>query len=209
MLGLLRKDLYLTAATARAYLIICLLFVVLMAVGVYDVTFLTTFLTLMCIMLPMNAFAYDEQAKWDKFSAALPTGREGAAKARYLFAGLVCLAAAVAAAALTLGAWLLGPREESLGAALLVGVLPSAFGCPLNAVLLPLSYRFGSQKGRIYLVLAIGGIMGAIFGVLGALSQAGAVPDLPDLLWALLPLCLLTLLPSCRLSMAILRKKEF
>ena len=80
MLGLLRKDLYLTAATARAYLIICLLFVVLMAVGVYDVTFLTTFLTLMCIMLPMNAFAYDEQAKWDKFSAALPTGREGAAK---------------------------------------------------------------------------------------------------------------------------------
>ena len=88
-------------------------------------------------------------------------------------------------------------------------MLPSAFGCPLNAVLLPLSYRFGSQKGRIYLVLAIGGIMGAIFGVLGALSQAGAVPDLPDLLWALLPLCLLTLLPSCRLSMAILRKKEF
>ena len=74
MLGLLRKDLYLTASMARSYLIICAFFIVLTVLRVYDASFLATFLSLICIMLPVNVSAYDEQARWDKFASALPTG---------------------------------------------------------------------------------------------------------------------------------------
>lgn len=210
MLGLLRKDLYLTASMARSYLIICAFFIVLTVLRVYDASFLATFLSLICIMLPVNVSAYDEQARWDKFASALPTGRDGAVQARYLFTALICLGAVVLAAVLAAAIWLLdlgGP--STLGDALLTGVLPASFGFLVNAILLPLLFKFGSQKGRLYLVVAIAVFMGCVFGALGALSQAGVyLTSLPPL-WLLPPLCLLTLYPSYCISRAIFRRKEF
>ena len=100
MKGLLQKDFYLMRTLARSYAFILGVFFLLSLTGVYDGTFLCTFLVLMCVMIPANTFSYDEQAKWDKYAASLPAGRPGVVRAKYLFTLLVSLAALALAALL-------------------------------------------------------------------------------------------------------------
>ena len=104
MMGLVKKDFYLAAGLARSYLIVAAIFLVLSLAGIYEFSFLSSFMSLLCIMLPVNVFSYDEQAKWDKYAAALPGGRRAVVQARYVFtlivsAGAVVLGGAVGAAA--------------------------------------------------------------------------------------------------------------
>ena len=59
MKGLLQKDFYLMRTLARSYAFILGVFFLLSLTGVYDGTFLCTFLVLMCVMIPANTFSYD------------------------------------------------------------------------------------------------------------------------------------------------------
>ena len=61
MKGLLQKDFYLMRTLARSYAFILGVFFLLSLTGVYDGTFLCTFLVLMCVMIPANTFSYDSR----------------------------------------------------------------------------------------------------------------------------------------------------
>ena len=79
----------------------------------------------------------------------------------------------------------------------------------MNAILLPLLYKFGSQKGRIYLILALGVGVGVIFGGLTALREMGlSLSRLTIPLLSLPVVGLLALLPSYLLSQHIFLHKD-
>lgn len=209
MTGLLLKDFYLMRSLAKSYLLVLGVFAVLTVTGIYSSGFMASFLALMCIMFPVNLFAYDEQARWDKYAAALPAGRVGAVKARYLFTLIVCLGAILLSGVLQAAAFLVGKGEGPLVDTVFSGVIPAAFGTLMNAVLLPLLYRFGAQRGRIYLLVTMGVAFGLAFGSVAALGQLGV--DLSAILLplALLPvLCVLALVPSYHISLGVYRKKD-
>ena len=210
MMGLVRKDFYLAGVLAKSYLFILAVFVILSLTGVYDGTFLASFLSLMCIMLPVNVFSYDEQAKWDKYAAALPGGRRGVVMARYLFTTLVCVGSMVFSILLHLAAGLAsGAQAQERMDLLLSGLIPAAYGCLMNAVLLPLLFKFGSQKGRLYLLLALGLGVGLIFGGLTALREMGlSLSQLEFPLAALPAVGLLALIPSYFVALGIFLKKD-
>ena len=66
MSGLILKD-FLTAGKAlKSYLIILIFYFVLTVMGMFDLTFVTVFMTLLVMLLPVGAFTYDEQARWDR-----------------------------------------------------------------------------------------------------------------------------------------------
>lgn len=209
MNGLLKKDFYLMRSLARSYLLILAVFGLLTLTGIYDATFLASFLAVMCIMFPVNLFAYDEQAKWDKYAAALPTGRAGVVGARYLFALIVCLGTLALVSVIQAAAFLLGKGEDTLADTLFSGLIPAAYGTLMNAVLLPLLFKFGAQKGRVYLLVVMGLGVGCVFGVIAAFGKLGL-----DLSGFLLPLtlfpilCVLSLLPSYFISLRIYQKKD-
>lgn len=165
MKGLLQKDFYLMRTLARSYAFILGVFFLLSLTGVYDGTFLCTFLVLMCVMIPANTFSYDEQAKWDKYAASLPAGRPGVVRAKYLFTLLVSLAALALAALLQALLFFLGRAgTATLLEAELSAVAPAGFGILMTAILLPLLFRFGSQRGRLYLVLVVAVLTGGTVG---------------------------------------------
>ena len=114
MKGLLQKDFYLMRTLARSYAFILGVFFLISLTGVYDGTFLCTFLVLMCVMIPANTFSYDEQAKWDKYAVSLPAGRPGVVRAKYLFTLLVSLAALALAALLQALLFFLGRAGDGL-----------------------------------------------------------------------------------------------
>ena len=156
MTGLVRKDFYLSVSMFKSYVLVALVFAMLTFAGIYDSSFFVAYVSVMCIMIPVNLFAYDEQARWDKYAAALPGGRRGVVMARYLFTTLVCVGSMVFSILLHLAAGLAsGAQAQERMDLLLSGLIPAAYGCLMNAVLLPLLFKFGSQKGRLYLLLAL------------------------------------------------------
>ena len=73
MTGLVKKDLYLSVSMFKSDVVVAAVFAALTAFGIYDISFFVTYVSVMCIMIPVNLFAYDEQARWDKYAAALPS----------------------------------------------------------------------------------------------------------------------------------------
>lgn len=210
MTGLVKKDLYLSLSMLKSYVLVAVVFALLTLTGIYDISFFVTYLSVMCIMIPVNLFAYDEQARWDKYAAALPSGRAGVVKARYLFTILICLGSLLFALLLQLiVALFTGARGQARTDLLLSGLLPTAYGCFMNAVLLPLLFKFGSQKGRIYLLLALGVGVGVIFGGLTGLKEMGiSLSELTLPLFVLPVVGLLTLIPSYFISRRIFFHKD-
>mgnify|MGYP005764784117 FL=1 len=210
MMGLIKKDVYLSLSMLKSYVVVAAVFALLTMTGIYDISFFVTYLSVMCIMIPVNLFAYDEQARWDKYAAALPAGRAGMVKARYLFTILICFGTLGFALLLQLiVALFTGVQGQERTDLLLSGLLPTAYGIFMNAVLLPLLFKFGSQKGRIYLILALGVGVGVIFGGLTGLKKMGIPLSALTVPFFALPVAgLLVLMPSYLLSKRILFQKD-
>lgn len=210
MTGLIKKDFYLSVSMFKSYVLVAAVFALLTLAGIYDISFFVTYMSVMCIMIPVNLFAYDEQARWDKYAAALPSGRAGVVKARYLFTVLVCLGSLLFALLLQLIVALVsGAQGQERVDLLLSGLFPAAYGCFMNAILLPLLFKFGSQKGRIYLILALGVGVGVIFGGLTGLKEMGiSLSELTLPLFVLPVVGLLALIPSYLLSRRIFFHKD-
>ena len=210
MMGLVKKDFYLAAGLARSYLIVAAIFLVLSLAGIYEFSFLSSFMSLLCIMLPVNVFSYDEQAKWDKYAAALPGGRRAVVQARYVFTLIVSAGAVVLGGAVGAAACLLDPTAgETLWEMVLSTAAGGSVGILLNAVMLPLMFKFGVQKGRLYLALVLAILFGAFLGGVAALASAVQEPSALILPLAAIPVVgLLALVPSYLLSLRVFRKKD-
>ena len=72
MTGLLKKDLYVSERSSRLLLVLAL---VLSLVPKME-TFGNTYAMMLAFMMPMNAVAYDERCKWDRYAAMLPYREE-------------------------------------------------------------------------------------------------------------------------------------
>ena len=107
-------------------------------------------------------------------------------------------------------ACLLDPTAgETLWEMVLSTAAGGSVGILLNAVMLPLMFKFGVQKGRLYLALVLAILFGAFLGGVAALASAVQEPSVLILPLAAIPAAgLLALVPSYFLSLRIFRKKD-
>ena len=149
MTGLIMKDMLVSKRSLKAYLGIMLFYAVLTFLGVFSTAFVTAFVSVMLIMLPIGAFTYDEAAKWDRYAMALPLGRRAVVGARYCFTLLVTLVSLALAL-------LSGVAVSITGQGSLTEVMVSAFatlatGLLVADILIPLCYKLGAERARPYL----------------------------------------------------------
>ena len=212
MMGLVLKDLYVMKSMGRSYLLMFGIFAFMSLLGLYDgVSFVSFLMVMMLIMMPINTFAYDEQAKWDRFAAATPAGRKGVVAGKYLFSALLLVAGLILCAGLQVGMYALDLHgDDSLADMLLAAVLSISLGGILNAVLLPLLFKFGTQKSRIFLIISVGVGTGGIVALLGVVSGSAAdVERLMGMLGGLIPILAVGLMViSYFISQGIYGKKE-
>ena len=122
---------------------------------------------------------YDEQAHWDAYAATLPVTPGQVIASKYL----LCAASTAIGAALSLALVLLAGVG---GAEYTLGILACAEVSVLtNALLMPITYRFGAAKSRAYLMVIVFAIVfGACFAAQEVLqSQSQAVPLSPYPCW--------------------------
>ncbi|MPM01421.1 hypothetical protein SDC9_47661 [bioreactor metagenome] len=212
MIGFVIKDLLVLRKTVKLYLLILAFYLALTVAGLFDSNMVPGFAVMFTMMLPISSFAYDELARWEKYGASLPAGRRGMVGGKYL---LVVLLGAAAVAMIGVAALLMTLFSDRAQAGLMLqtGVVLTCAGTLINCVLLPLLFRFGAEKGRlfmmgIFVVLFLGGVSVVKLLSAGRLSLPEQLP-FPWLmgLAALAALGLLTYL-SYRISLGIYAKKE-
>ncbi len=147
MSGLLLKDLLNLKRQGRIYLVTIALYVAL-ALFQQDVSFLAWMLVFLSMMSVVNAMAYDENARWDRYALTMPVTRRDMVLSKYLLS-LICLGvsgAAALAASLAFGA---SPDDAWRQGAMLLGG-----GVGYLSLILPLMFRLGVQKARVAMTLA-------------------------------------------------------
>lgn len=145
MKGLIQKDLYMIWAYCRAFLLMVLVFTAAGGIG-KDNWFFVLYPMLIGVMMPVSILSYDEKSHWDRYCGALPVSRAQVVSSLYL------LTLAGVAVMLVLIVLVQGLRLSQAGR---LAELPAIIAIALSiglvfpAILMPIQFRLGVEKGRI------------------------------------------------------------
>lgn len=160
MKGLIRKDVYVLSKQVKIFLVMVIAFTVVPAFN------MSSFAAVYVAMLPYTAMAYDERSRWDQMALMMPYSFRDLVLSKYILGWV--LSGAVSLLAVLVGFTGLG------GADPVNGVVSFIVSWLFLAIMLPLLFRFGVEKGRM-MYLAVFAIMFA--GIMGAgflIERSGA-----------------------------------
>lgn len=215
MSGLIWKDFLVMRKTLRMYVLFFAGYFLLAVLGIFNLSFVTSFSTVVMLILPVSVFSYDEINHWERFARALPIDARGLVGARYCFVLLLLAAVSLFSLAATAILSLTGPGSMLEGVATIF--VSAGIGLLVLDIMLPLNYKMGPERARPYLFA----ILFLPFIGLFLLEKAGAFQGL-DLsfldrispvaaagFFALFPLAaLIGLVLSFLVSCRIVEKKE-
>ncbi len=158
MKGLLLKDLYMTRAYCKSYLLILVVF--LAASFIVGNTAFVYYPCLLCGMIPVSLLAYDERSRFLQYGAALPVSRAQLVAEKYLV-GLISQTAVLLLSGIAVGirAGIAGTFEPAVFAVTVLSLLVTsvlAFSIPL-----PFIFKYGVEKGRIAYYVMVGFVCAA------------------------------------------------
>ena len=214
MIGLVWKDILVMRKTLRAYVLFLAFYFILGVMGAFEISFVTAMLQVMLLMLPISAFAYDEQAKWNRYVMTFPLGRKAVVGARYLFCLFTALFAAASGLLVCVFTSLVGRGQLLENLATVLASL--GVGLFIVDIMLPLCYKLGPERARPYLYAVVFFPVIALFlaSKMGFQMNLAFLDRLPPLsalsLFALIPLAALAgMALSWLISCRIVADKEY
>ena len=209
MLGLVKKDLLMIKGNIRQVILFLVVFLVLAFQENNIIVIVPVFVSMIVFI---TTFSYDEYNKWDAYAISLPVSRKNIVKAKYV-ASIILWAIALLVTVVITG--IMGLFEQNLNYFEMFGMI---LGCVfsivlLEAIMFPLIFKFGVEKGRIGLfvgVFAIAGLLGFIFTGIDLENATGFIEIFNKYYYILIPLVAVILLViSYFVSKKIYLKKEF
>ena len=204
MIGLLRKDLYMAWAYCKTFLLILAVFIAVGLTGEEN-SFFILYPMIIGMMLPVSLISYDERFKWHLCCDAMPVSRAMVVSSKYILTLLTVLLVLILT---MLAQWFrlsrLGTPEriwELQGLLLPMGLVGPA-------ILLPVIFRLGVEKGRLFYFVLVGVVCAA--AVIFSSGQNPVNPTAQVALpgWVLIPVSLGIFLLSWPLSIALYKKRE-
>lgn len=157
MKGLLLKDIYQLKNYMRVFLVL-ILFCIIIGFSGQDAIFMTYYPAVLMGMMPITLFAYDEKEKFFALLSTLPIKKRTYVTAKYIMGFLLVLLACVATGAMQ-GFKMIQADSFVFVDFLLIMALALAIGLIAPAIVLPLIFLLGTEKGRfvniIVMVIAI------------------------------------------------------
>ena len=204
MTGLLLKDICTLKKQLKLYFLICLIIAVAAGWNTEASGFISVYIPVFISVLPGTALAYDEQSKWDTMAAMMPYSIRQLVVSKYLL-GLLCFVAGallLCVQRLVAGTLFTAETASVFCTALLTVLL-------LQALTLPMSIRFGVEKGRILLmaVVALGVVALYSFEKIQGIPEYPEDPGAAPFLIPLLAVALLYL-ASIAVSIRFYRKRH-
>lgn len=155
MKGLLLKDFYALLKYCKS--VICIL-VAFVAVGFFSNDNGYFFLSYPCIfgsILPVTLMAYDEKEKWNNFVQTLPVSKSQYVSGKYVI-GLILTSFFVVLTSVLQMIKMLKNNSFDISYYLNTMVNIIDFCLLIAAFVMPVIFKFGTEKGRIAYLLAIG-----------------------------------------------------
>lgn len=204
MKGLIRKDLYMLWRYGRTLLLISVAFLVFSTLSDGDNFFFVVYPVLFGGILPVTLISYEERDGWNRRCDTMPVSRRTVVSERYLmtlgcFLLLYLLTLAVHGAVLI-------PRGKGSLVLQMAALLPS-FGLAAPAIMLPVTLRWGVEKGRLAYYVILGVILAAGILLFDSVSDMSTAVQAPGL-WAVLGVSLLIFALSWLLSLRLYEKRE-
>ena len=148
MTALILKDCFVLWKQMRLFIVILLVFCL------FNGSFGSLFVVVWSAMMPYTAMAYDERSKWDQLAAMMPYSTRDLVLSKYAL-GWLCMAAAMVLGLAAQGlARFVGSEALEIAplSSYLLGLLA---GVLILNITLPLFFRFGVEKGRMWMFLMI------------------------------------------------------
>lgn len=209
MLGLIKKDLLMIKGNLRQAILFLVVFIILALQENNIIVILPVFVSMMIFM---TTFSYDEYNKWEAYAISLPVSRKNIVKAKYFASIILWAIALLVTAVITV---VMGIFEQNINYSEMIGMI---LGCVFSIVLLealmfPLIFKFGVEKGRIGVfigVFVIAALLGFIFTGIDLENANGFIEFFNNYYYILIPLVAVILMViSYFVSKKIYLKKEF
>ena len=205
MKGLPKKDLIMLYKYCRITLLSCLLFTLVGGFANGNLFFVVYPVVIGSVMA-QSLLSYDERSGWDSYCDSLPLSRPQIVTEKYLLALLLFGVFFVLG---ILSRVILLLRGESASFFTAMAVM-AAGGLLVPSVLLPFSFRFGTEKGRIVYLVAIGLVCAFGAAVSGGRGMEGesafTLGSAPAM--GVLALSAVVFLISWRLAIQFYKKRE-
>lgn len=148
MKGLLTKDFYIIFREVRFFLLIVILFSILRN------GFTQGFAIMYASMLPITVLSYDEQSKWDYLAEMMPYRRTDLILSKYITGYLATAVIAFIQAISSVVYYVTGiDTTPPLSEQLIAVVLYICCALLLMAINLPILFKLGAEKGRMFFLL--------------------------------------------------------
>ena len=168
MRGLLEKDLRLLLKRKNYLLLMLVIFVGFSFM--MEPSFVVGYVPVLSVLFTISTISYDEFDNGYPFLMTLPVSRKEYALSKYVFGGVLGIFAWVLAVVLYFAANVVQGLEWSTGDIAPVVLVPVTIFAVLLSVLVPVELKFGSEKGRIVLMLIFGVV--ALAALLGGKALA-------------------------------------
>ena len=204
MKALLMKDCYVLWKQMRIFILILLVFCL------FNGSFGNLFVVIWASMMPYTAMAYDERSKWNQLAAMMPYSTRDIVLSKYALGWLLMVCALVLCLVVQTLARIAGSGLDAVApSGYLLGLLA---GILILNITLPLFFRFGVEKGRMWmflLIILVCGATGALSSVTISVAEGYASMAFQNsILAALVALDAVTTAISVPLSMRLCRAAQ-
>lgn len=210
MIGLLYKDMIYMKKMWKTVILFAVFFIVFSFVQSNTISAMSFISIMIGGNFSMLPFSYDNYSKWNEYQYAFPVSKKTVVCSRYLF-GLVlfgiCLLLNVVGLLLVQIEILLFTRPYAPITIQYVSaeILPLFFIPIMQAISFPLMYRFGAEKGRLYVICAIAVIIAIVMSVMKI--WGGEIITYSSVLITLASMAVVLYVLSMLLSIYIEKKK--
>lgn len=160
MKGLLLKEWFVIWKQGKFMILLALIYGVMavMGSGYFFAGFSVVFLS----MLPITVMGLDERSKWDYYAITMPYSRKDIVLSKYIFSIICSFTAMIIYIIATIIKWIIGKEPADFGSLITQTISMLSLGLFFSTVNLPIIFKFGVDKGRMWFilitVLLIGGI---------------------------------------------------
>lgn len=135
-------------------------FIIFLAFSANTNFFISSFTIVFCAMLPRTALAYDEICKWTELVKMMPYSNKEIILSKYLL-GYITVAGAILISIIM--QLILGNLSDYT--ILLIIIVNFCLANIFQAISMPLMFKFGVEKGRLYLFFVTAIIFATIFTI--------------------------------------------
>ncbi|WOO38049.1 ABC-2 transporter permease [Anaerocolumna sp. AGMB13020] len=207
MKGLLLKDYYVLMKQSRLLLLLLVVYTFLASAGTDS---FGAFTVLFISMLPMTLMGIDEKHKWENLAVTMPYRKSDFVISKYLIVVVMLFFTSLFYACARIVMQLAGKHFEEMFSISYITLMLS-IGLLYPALLLPLMFRLGVEKARLWFLVitaALGGGIGAFF-VNKSTVSFDILYNIMNKPWAILIMDVLIFLLSAALSVRLYEKREF